>query len=402
MNKNEKIKEPVNIFNHFFKNEAAAGVVLLFFAVAAIVFANVPQLNFIHDLWEQKVSFAFGDFKIEMDLIHWINDGLMAIFFFLVGMEIKREVMAGELSSLKHASLPLFAALGGMLLPAAIFLSMASGTSAQNGWGVPMATDIAFAIGILSLLGKRVPVQLKIFLTALAIADDLGAILVLALFYPAHAIEMPFLAAVAVILVLLYLANRKNVTYVPVYLILGAALWFCILFSGVHATLAGVLLAMFIPFKGKRESLMTKMEHFIHPWVTFLILPVFALSNSGVKIDMTVLSGDYSGLFAGIFLGLVIGKPLGITLMSWIACKLGMAELPAGVKWSQIISVGIIGGIGFTMSIFIDNLAFYDDVLIESGKVSILIASFTAGIIGILSLYMTTKNKNKTNFKIKK
>lgn len=388
-----KRKEPVNIFDHFFKNEAAAGFVLLFFAIAAIVIANNDSFSSFHNIWHEKGSFSIASFKVEMDLIHWINDGLMAVFFFLVGMEIKREVLAGELSSIKHASLPIFAAIGGMIVPAAIFLAFNLGTDAQNGWGIPMATDIAFSIGVLSMLGKRVPVQLKIFLTALAIVDDLGAILVLAFFYPAHEHNYTMFLLAGAIILILWLVNRKNITSLPIYLILGVALWLVILFSGIHATLAGVLLAMFIPFRGEKRSLMSQVEHTIHPWVTFLILPVFALSNAGVKADLSVFSGSPDGLTLGIFFGLLLGKPIGITGMSWLAYKLNLADKPSGVKWSQIFSVGIIAGIGFTMSIFIDNLAFSDQSLIETGKVAILMASFVAAVIGSIMLIITTKKK---------
>lgn len=389
----KKQTEPINIFNHFFKSEAAAGVVLLLFAISAIVIANVPQFSHIHNIWQKNVLFSFGDFKIEMDLVHWINDGLMAIFFFLVGMEIKREVMAGELSSLKHASLPIFGAIGGMLLPALIFISFTKGTPAQNGWGIPMATDIAFSIGILTLLGKRVPLPLKIFLTALAIVDDLGAIIVLAIFYPAHAIDPMLLIAAALVIVLLFALNRYNVTNPMAYLFLGVILWIIILFSGVHATLAGVIAAMFIPFKYKDRSPMNEIEHMIHPYVTFIILPIFALSNAGVQIDTSFFKGGIDPLAWGIFLGLTVGKPLGIFGLSWIAHKAGIAELPSGVKWSQIFAVGLIAGIGFTMSIFIDNLAFSDENLIETGKVSIIFASFTAAVLGMVMLYATTGKK---------
>lgn len=399
-------KDPLNIFNHFFKNEASGGVVLMIFAIVAIFIANAPSLSHLHNIWHQKLSFSFADYKIEMDLIHWINDGLMAIFFFLVGMEIKREVMSGELSSLKQASLPIFGAIGGMLLPALIYIYFNNGNSAQNGWGIPMATDIAFSIGVITLLGKRVPLQLKVFLTALAIVDDLGAIIVLAVFYPTHSPDFTLLMIAAVIIFIAFLANRARLSSPVVYLILGIVLWFIILFSGIHATLAGVIMAMFIPFSTKKgeKSLMTKLEHTIHPWVTFLILPVFALSNAGVQINATSFTGEISSLANGIFFGLVLGKPLGILGLTILAYKLKLAELPKGVSWSQIASIGIIAGIGFTMSIFIDNLAFYDQKLIDSGKTAILFASFTAAIIGITALYITTDTKktrisktNKTN-----
>ncbi|MFA5849601.1 MAG: Na+/H+ antiporter NhaA [Bacteroidales bacterium] len=434
-----------NIFSLFFKNQSNGGIVLLCCAILAIIIANTPQLNFLNGLWEQKFGLFVGSAKIEMTLRHWINDGLMAIFFFVVGLEIKREMFVGELSSIKQAALPIFAAFGGMVVPALIYLFFNYRTESQNGWGIPMATDIAFALGILSLLGKRVPVSLKVFLTALAIVDDLGAIVVLALFYPTHAIQPELLIYSGGIIILLVLFNRLNIHKAIFYIIPGILLWIFILGSGIHATIAGVLLAMTIPGKtslnevrfyirckyllekfktsGNHEvmvlanplqiqiiqsmhnslrninPLMQRFEHSLSPVVTYIIMPVFALANAGVLFDNSLFSAPIAPVAKGIFLGLLVGKPFGIFFASWIACKLRMAQLPAGVKWNQIFSLGIIAGIGFTMSIFIDNLAFTDSRIIDTGKVTILITSLVAALVGLIATYYTTKSNidNKTN-----
>jgi NhaA family Na+:H+ antiporter len=430
-----------NIFTSFFHNQSIGGIILLFCAITALAIANIPQLFFLKEIWNTNLGISLGPFKIEMSVLHWINDGLMTIFFFVVGLEIKREMFVGELSSLKQASLPIFAAIGGMIVPALIFTFFNIGIESQNGWGIPMATDIAFAIGILSLLGKRVPVSLKIFLTALAIVDDLGAIVVLALFYPTHTLQPELLIYAGGVILLLILFNRLNIHKALFYILPGLILWFLILGSGIHATIAGVLLAMTIPGKtsinevrffirckflldkfkaaGNHEvmvlanpeqqqiihsmhnnlkginPLMHRFEFSINPWVTFLIMPLFALANAGVELSGT-FSTSFSPLTKGIIAGLLIGKPLGIFIASWIACKLKIAQLPLGVEWNQVFSLGIIAGIGFTMSIFIDNLAFTSPELIETGKATILVASFLAAIFGLFAMYFTTKtNINK-------
>ena len=436
-------KELRNIFNMFVHNQATGGVVLLLCAVIALLIANIPEISYLHDIWYEKLAISFGDKKFEMDLIHWINDGLMAIFFFVVGLEIKREVLVGELSSLKQATLPIFAAIGGMLFPALIYAFFNHGEPSQNGWGIPMATDIAFSLGIISILGKKVPLTLKIFLTALAIVDDLGAIIVLALFYPTHAIDFQYLMMAGGIILLLLFLNKINIQKPAAYLILGVALWFLVLASGIHATIAGVILAAFIPYKTpinevrfyarsrfflekfraasrselmvlanpvqqeiihslhnkleKINPLMHKFEHGFHPWVTYLIMPIFALANAGVIINSHSFEGSIPPIALGVFFGLVFGKPLGIFALSWVACKLKIAVLPEGVKWGQIASVGIIAGIGFTMSIFIDNLAFSDPKIVDTGKAAILISSFVSAVLGLLALYITTRKKKPIN-----
>jgi NhaA family Na+:H+ antiporter len=434
-----------NIFKSFVRNQSIGGVILLFCAIIAIIAANSDISEAFSGFWEKKLSVSFNGRVLEMSLVNWINDFLMVIFFFVVGLEIKREMVAGELSSLKQAALPVIAAAGGMIVPALIYLFFNHGSASENGWGIPMATDIAFALGILSLLGRRVPVSLKVFLTALAIVDDLGAIIVLAIFYPSHAIHPQMLLYAGGIIALLLLFNRLQIHYSVAYLLPGVALWFLILESGIHPTIAGVLLAMTIPartpvnelkvlvrnryllekFRENSQNrinvlsspqqqeiiqsmhgnlhritpLIHKFEHSFHPWVTFLIMPLFALSNAGVEIDPAGMFASVQPVSAGIAAGLILGKPLGIFLASWLVCKLKIAVLPAGVNWKQIFSVGIIAGIGFTMSIFIDNLAFDDKIMINAGKASILIASLFASILGLFAVYYTTRLKinNTTN-----
>lgn len=439
-NGNSRRIELRSLFNNFFHNQATGGVILLLCTIVALTIANNPDLSFLHDFWYTKAGLSIGGHKIEMTLLHWINDGLMAIFFFVVGLEIKREMLVGELSSIRQAILPIFAAVGGMVVPAIIYSTFNINNSAcQNGWGIPMATDIAFSLGLLSLLGRKVPVTLKVFLTALAIVDDLGAIVVLAIFYPSHAIDFTMMAYAGGVVAILATLHWLNVHKASVYIVLGVFLWFFVLGSGIHATIAGVLLAMFIPYKTpnnevrfyarskyflekfkaasssdllvlanpvqqqaihslhnkvkKINPLMHRFEHSFHPWVTFAIMPVFALANAGVIIDASVFTTPIPTIATGIFFGLTLGKPLGIFLASWIACKLKFADLPVGVSWSQIFSIGIIAGIGFTMSIFIDNLAFYDQSIIDTGKASILIASLVAAVVGLGALLITTRDK---------
>ncbi len=430
-----------SVFNSFFQNQAAGGIVLLVCAVLAILVANIPTISHLDDIWDVEVSFSVGKFGLGMPLINWVNDALMAIFFFVVGLEIKREILVGELSSFKHAALPVFAAVGGMAVPALIYAAFNSGTPSQSGWGIPMATDIAFALGVLSLLGKRIPVGLKVFLAALAIADDLGAIIVLALFYPSHAVHVDMLAYAALVVVALVIIGRLRVRNVLAYILPGMLLWYFVYSSGIHATISGVLLALTIPskttinevrFQARMEMLMKRFrknsnaevevlanseqqeiihavsnnvrkinplmhrfEHALSPWVSFFIMPVFALANSGVALDSAVFSSPVQPLVPGIFFGLLVGKPLGIFIMSFIVVKLGIAKLPEGTTWVQILSLGIIAGIGFTMSIFIDGLAFSDKVLVDTGKATILMTSFCAALIGLAALRISSSKGNK-------
>ncbi len=371
------------LFNEFFESEKAGGLLLLFCTVVSLIFAN----SFL-----QKEYFSIWHFGIAgSSFEHWINDGLMSVFFLLIGLELERELYIGELSKIKNAVLPFIAAVGGIILPAGIHLALNAGSTTQAGAGIPMATDIAFALGILSLLGKRVPLSLKIFLTAFAVIDDLGAIIVIAVFYT-NALSILNLGIAFGIFFILLLLNRLKVYSLIPYLIGGFGMWYFILHSGVHATIAGVLLAFAIPFRGKEEkSPSEKLLHFLHKPVAFFILPLFALANTAIEIKSDLISNLVSANSLGIFLGLLIGKPIGITLFSFIAVTLGLSSLPGNVKMKEIIGVGFLGGIGFTMSIFITLLAFNDEVLISSSKLTILVTSAIAAIIGFLILHFSLK-----------
>lgn len=372
-------------FKAFFENEKSGGLLLLFVTILSLTLANSSfQTDYI-TLWEKD----WGGHTIT----HWINDGLMTIFFLLIGLELEREIYHGELSSIKNASLPMIAALGGMLVPAALFLALNYGTATQNGAGIPMATDIAFAIGILSLLGNKVPVSLKVFLTALAVIDDLGAIIVIAVFYTSS-IAFANLAIALGIWVLLFILNRMKIHNLIPYLIGGAAMWYFMLTSGVHATITGVILAFVIPFgDGGKQSSSYKLQHFLHKPVAFLILPLFAIANTCIAIEPDWHEGlDHTNTF-GIVLGLVVGKPLGILLFSFIGVNAGFCALPKKLKWSHILGAGMLGGIGFTMSIFITVLAFKDPEIIVFSKIAILIASVLSGILGFAYLKFILSKK---------
>ncbi len=371
------------LFIEFFESEKAGGMVLIFATLLSLVFANsVWQTEYLN-IWH----YTFASHSI----VHWINDGLMTIFFLLIGLELEREIYLGELSSIKKAALPLFGAMGGMLVPAGLFLLLNFGTPTQSGAGIPMATDIAFAIGILSLLGNRIPIALKIFLTALAVIDDLGAIIVIALFYTSS-IAFLNLAFALVILGLLFVLNRMKVNNLIPYLIGGVFMWYFMLHSGIHATITGVLLAFVIPFgDGSKTNISYQLQHYLHQPVAFLILPLFAMANTCISIGKNWHSSLVDSSSLGIIIGLVIGKPLGIVLFSFIAVSLGICVLPKGVKWKNMIGVGLLGGIGFTMSIFITLLAFTDLAVINNSKIAILVASFIAAILGYFILKLTLK-----------
>lgn len=386
-------------------NSMTGGVLLLVCAVVAVMAANIPALEWLHRFWDISFGFSFGDFSFSMPVRNWVDDVLMAVFFFSVGLEIKRELLVGELSTMKKAMLPMFAALGGMIFPALIFTYFNAGTPSASGWGIPMATDIAFAIGVLSLLGDRCPAGLKVLLVALAVVDDIGAIIVLAVFYPSHDIHFIYLLYAALTVLALVGVNRAGIRSNFVYLLLGLVLFVFVFRSGVHATIAGVILAMTIPAKTATgdiraftgpDSPLGKLESALHPWVNFLIMPIFALANAGVVIDSSsIAGGSMPAVIPGVFFGLLVGKPLGIFTFSWLAVKLRVAGMPDGAKWRQIFSLGMLGGIGFTMSIFIDNLAFTDPHLVNAGKFAILVTSFLAACLGLTALYMTTdKTKN--------
>lgn len=373
------------LFTEFFHSEKAGGLVLGFATILSLVLANTSwQTEYIH-IWHVDIA--------GHSLVHWINDGLMAIFFLLIGLELEREIYVGELSSLKNASLPFFAAVGGMLVPALIFTFLNFGTETQSGAAIPMATDIAFAIGILSLLGNKVPASLKVFLTALAVIDDLGAILVIAIFYTSTLSFLNLFIALGIWAFLIILNRLKVQNLIP-YLIGGIAMWYFMLNSGIHATITGVLLAFAIPFgDGGEKSPSYILQHFLHNPVAYLILPIFALANTCITV-----SGDFSaGLLhansLGIMIGLVFGKPLGIWLFSFIGVGLGLCSLPNDLKWKNIVGAGFLGGIGFTMSIFITLLAFDNADIVNNSKIAILTASFIAGITGFITLKLTFKKQ---------
>ena len=369
------------LFKEFFESEKAGGIVLVVVTVISLLLANSGMQATYLGLWHHDIG--------SHSIVHWINDGLMCIFFLLIGLELEREIYIGELSSIKNATLPLFGALGGMLVPAGIFMIFNFGTSMQSGAGIPMATDIAFAIGILSLLGNRVPASLKVFLTALAVIDDLGAIIVIAVFYTTS-LSFANLGIALGILAFLGILNRLKVHNLVPYLVGGVAAWYFMLHSGIHATITGVILAFVIPFgDGGEKSPSYILQHFLHKPVAFVILPVFALANTCIALGADWFHGLSGSNSLGIIAGLVFGKPLGIFLFSFLAVKLGVGLLPAELKWKNIFGVGMLGGIGFTMSIFITLLAYNDPNVIDSSKIAILLASVIAGTLGLLALKLT-------------
>lgn len=373
------------LFKDFFESEKAGGLLLLLVTLVSLALANSPVQTSYIEFWETQIG--------HHSITHWINDGLMTIFFLLIGLELEREMYGGELSDIRNATLPIFGALGGMIVPAGLFLAFNWGTITQNGAGIPMATDIAFAIGILSLLGNRVPTSLKIFLTALAVIDDLGAILVIALFYT-ETISFLYLGMAFGVMGILFILNRKNVHSLLPYLIGGAVMWYCMLNSGVHATITGVLLAFVIPYgNGGKKTSSYRLQHFLHRPVAFFILPLFAIANTGIAIDSNWHEGLTHANSIGIMVGLIVGKPIGITLFALLCVKLGIGSLPKDLKWKHILGAGMLGGIGFTMSIFITLLAFKNDgvEVITYSKIAILVASFVSGTLGFLWLKMSLK-----------
>lgn len=365
-------------FTDFFDSEKSSGILLMTCTLVSLAIANSVWGSTYQDFWQVNVA--------GLTVAHWINDGLMAVFFLLIGLELERELYNGELSNFKNALLPIVAAVGGICVPALIHFALNSGTPTQAGVGIPMATDIAFALGVLALIGSRIPASLKVFLTALAVMDDLGAIIVIAVFYTAQFSLIYLLSALAVFAMLLMLNRVFRVMSLLPYLLGGALMWFFVFKSGVHATIAGVLLAFAIPFSAKAEdeaSPSHRLEHLLHRPVAFVILPIFALANTGVVISSGWLQDLLSTHSAGIMGGLILGKPLGITLLSFIAVALGVCRLPADLNWRHIFGAGLLGGIGFTMSIFITNLAFTGNAeIINASKMAILLASLTAGILG--------------------
>ena len=385
----------LQLIQRFLKLESAGGILLLLSAVAAMLLANSPLSEQYNNFLNLPVSIQIGHFTIDKTLIHWINDGFMAVFFILVGMEVKKELFEGSLSSYQQAIFPAIAAIGGMIIPAIVYWFIAKqDPSLVNGWAIPMATDIAFALGIMALLSKQVPLPLKIFLLALAIIDDLGAIVVIALFF-SHGLSVQALFFSAITIIALVLLNRFKVSALCAYMVVGAILWASVLKSGVHATLAGVIIGFCIPLNGKNgEKPLHDFEHILAPWSSFIILPLFAFANAGVSfegLDFTMLS---SPLLLAIALGLIIGKPVGVFSFSYISVKLGLAKLPNGVNFKQIFAVALLCGIGFTMSMFLASLAFDADAgetINTLSKLGILLGSTISAIIGYFCLKQTTK-----------
>ncbi len=435
-----EIEKPLGVqvrlaFQQFTRLQAASGILLLLATVLALVWANSLWSESYFRLWETHLSISMGSLVLDESLLHWVNDGLMVIFFFVVGLEIKREILVGELATARRAALPLVAAAGGMLLPALIYIAFNLGGPGQGGWGIPMATDIAFVLGILTILRSRVPVSLKVFFTALAIADDVGAVLVLALFY-SQDIAWLALAAAALFLLALIVLNRMGVRQPLPYALMGIGLWLAFLQSGLHPTIAGVLLAMTIPARthvrasaylaqctaalgglgtengahaegdaGRRQqaaaqtleviaeriqSPLQRLERSLNPWVAYLIVPVFALANAGIDLGGNLLQALTLPVSLGILLGLLLGKSLGITLFSWLAVKGGIADLPYGVSWRQLFAASWLGGIGFTMSLFIAGSAFQQPDLLDLAKLDILVASVLAAAIGFVLIIVTS------------
>jgi NhaA family Na+:H+ antiporter len=439
-----RIENIILPFQQFAKTESFSGILLVLFMLAALGWANSPWSASYENLWQTPVSVSLGSFKIDKPLLLWINDGLMAIFFFVVGLEIKRELLVGELSTLRKAMFPIAAAIGGMAVPALIYLLINGNSPGANGWGIPMATDIAFALGILAILGKRAPLSLKIFLTAVAIVDDIGAVLVIALFYT-EKIIWSSLGIAALIFVILLLLNRRRIRKPLPYTLLGILLWVAFLKSGVHATIAGVLLAMTIPastvidrkgflertrmylddfekegirngssFTTKHqrallqgienctqgvEAPLQRLEHALHPWVAYFIMPVFALANAGVNLRTDLLAALSNPVTIGIILGLTVGKQIGITAMAWLITRFGLSAKIQGVSWKQIHGAAMLAGIGFTMSLFISNLAFADPVILSNAKVGILVASFVSAGLGWVLLSQAGRSNQPSSVK---
>jgi len=386
----------LKVFSHFFRSSSAGGIILLICVLISLLIANSGWSDGFKELLNFELGFNTSSLHLKYPVLLWINDGLMAVFFLLVGLEIKREIVEGELSSFAQASLPVLAAVGGVAVPALIYFFFNNGDlHTAKGWGIPMATDIAFALGILSLLSSKVPSGLKIFLAALAIVDDLIAILVIAVFYSSE-LNFLYLGYAGTLFVLLVIFNRMGVKNLLFYLIPGAVIWYFIHHSGIHATIAGVLVAITLPTnEDDTESALEKLEHALTRPVNFIIMPIFALANTNITFESEMMAGLFSNLGLGIILGLFLGKPIGIFIMSWLSVKLKIAELPQSVTWMHVLGLGLLGGIGFTMSIFIALLSFGDVLHQNEAKFAILIASTIAGISGfcILSLYNKKQKK---------
>jgi NhaA family Na+:H+ antiporter len=420
-------------FQRFFRKQVASSVLLIAATIIALYWANSNFAETYHGFLHTKISIVFGDLRISKTLLHWINDGLMALFFFTVGLEIKREILVGELASPKKALLPVIAALGGMIVPGLIYIAFNFGSPSIDGWGIPMATDIAFALGAIAIFGNKLPVSLRIFLAAFAIADDLGAVFIIAIFYTKEIVWIYILVCLLLILCLA-MANLFWIRWTLIYVVLGLAIWFFVLGSGIHPTVAGVIVSLFIPARGRYdtdrflqnvntimekfeceeqscgysillnnehmhavhalelachdvETPLQRMMHVLHPWVAFMILPLFAMSNTGLTFHEIIFSEIATNAVSlGIIFGLVFGKPLGITLFSFIAVKTKAAHLPKDIRWSHILGSAMLGGIGFTMSLFISDLSFSTSQILNLAKMAILTASVLSAVIGIAFL----------------
>ncbi len=382
-------------FKWFFKLEAASGIILLISAIVALLVSNSSYSDLYFNTLNKYLFIGVNNFGLKLSILHWINDALMAIFFFFVTLEIKREFLQGELSNIKQALLPIIAAVGGMVVPALIYVYINFGDpETLNGWAIPSATDIAFSLGVLSLLGKRVPLSLKVFLTALAIIDDLGAIVIIAIFYSGD-LSIKYLSLMLIAFIILLLVNKFNIKKFLPYLIVGVFLWDFTHNSGIHATIAGVLLAMTIPHRKKEKdfSLLIKIEHAISPYVAFLIMPLFAFANAGVSLEGLTISSLLNKVPLGIVLGLFVGKQLGVFIFSYISIKLKVAQMPSNTSWYNFYGVGVLTGIGFTMSLFVGNLAFADSMQYMDGvKIGVLTGSLLSTLFGYF-LILLTPNK---------
>ena len=388
------IRYITNPFKWFFKLEAASGLILLISAFIALLWSNSDNSALYFDILNKYLFIGVNNFGLKLSVLHWINDALMAVFFFVVTLEIKREFLQGELSKPKQAMLPIIGAIGGMLVPALIYIFInIKSPETLRGWAIPSATDIAFSLGVLSLLGSRVPISLKIFLTALAIIDDLGAIIIIAFFYSGN-LSFLFLLLMLISFILLIILNQSGIKKFLPYLIIGLFMWYFTFQSGVHATISGVLLATLIPHRiNKRDfSLLLKLEHSIAPYVAFGIMPLFALANAGVSLNGFSLSSLLSPVPLGILLGLFVGKQIGVFVFSYLSIKLKLAEMPNNSNWLSFYAVGILTGIGFTMSLFVGNLAFVDNTqYIDGVKIGVLAGSLLSTLIGYFLLLLTTK-----------
>jgi NhaA family Na+:H+ antiporter len=411
----------------FLATEVAGGVVLVIAAAVALAWANSPWGSMYRRLWEADLAVTLGHWSLSLDLRHWVNDGLMAVFFLVVGLEVKRELLEGELRDPRRAALPVVAAVGGMVLPAALYLALNTGGVGERGWGIPMATDIAFAVGVAALVGRGLPSSLRLFLLTLAIVDDIGVIVIIAVFY-SNAVAWHWMLAAAGLLGVAYAVRRAGIVASPVFVTLGLLLWLAVHESGVHATLAGVAMGLLAPVRPvmAREIALTRADelldvfspgaarntsrlarlsvsqlewilHGLHPWTSLVIVPLFALANAGVSLSSSAIdSAVRSPVALGVVVGLVVGKPTGILVFAWLGCRLGLAALPAGVRWLQVVGMGALAGIGFTVSLFVTGLAFEDASLADQARVGILASSLLASLAGALILACSSRGRQES------